>query len=154
MKKVLLCAAILGVAATYVQPAFADAEAAITARRAYYQVVKFNSGPLFGMAKGDVDYDAAKAQMYADNLKALSSLNNGPMWIAGSDNEAMKGKTRALKAIWAEGSKIGDAAKAFNVAVDKLAADAGKGVDALRPAVAALGASCSGCHKAYRASDF
>ena len=155
MKKVLLASVLCAATAASIQPSFADAkEDAITARRAYYQVVSFYAGPLFGMAQGKVDYDAEKAQMHADNLKALASMNNGAMWIPGSDNEAMKGKTRALKAIWAADSKIGDAVNTFNVAVDNLAKVAGDGLDKLRPAVRDLGASCGGCHKPYRADKF
>lgn len=50
--------------------ALADpADDAIDARRGYFQVVKFNAAPLFAMAKGETDYDAKKAQSYADNLQ-------------------------------------------------------------------------------------
>ena len=154
MKKALLIAAMLGISATYVQPAFADAEDSITARRSYYQVVKFYAGSLFGMAQGKVDYNKDKAQAAANNLKALSTMNNVSMWPAGSDNEAMKGKTRALKAIWAKDSKIIDEIKTFKGAIDNLAKVAGNGLNELRPAVAKLGASCSSCHKGYRADKF
>ncbi len=155
MKKVLLTSVLFATAAASVQPVFADAkEDAVKARRAYYQVVSFYAGPLFGMAQGKVAYDAQKAQMHADNLKALASMKNGAMWIPGTDNEAMKGKTRALKAIWAADSKIGEAVKAFNDATATLAKVAGNGLNELRPAVAALGQTCGGCHKPYRASRF
>lgn len=129
-------------------------EKAIKARQSYYQVVSFNAGPLFGMAKGAVTYDAKKAQEFANNLLALTSMKNGAMWPKGSDNVAKKGKTRALPAIWETYPKITEASKAFKDAVTSLASAAGKGVDALRPAVGALGKSCGGCHKPYRASSF
>ncbi len=154
MRKAVLLSVLLGAAAAYVQPALADPEAAIKARRSYFQLVKFNAGPLFGMAKGKVAYDATAAATFANNLKALASMKNAAMWTKGSDNQAMAGKTRALPAIWAEGSKIGETLKAFKTAVADLANVAGNGLDGLRPAVGALGESCGGCHKPFRAKEF
>ena len=129
-------------------------EKAIKARQSYFQLVSFNAGPLFGMAKGKVGYDAKKAQSLADNLLALTSMTNGAMWPKGSDNVAKKGKTRSLPAIWESGSKIGDSSQAFKDAVKQLASVAGKGADAMKPAVGALGKSCGGCHKPFRAKEF
>lgn len=129
-------------------------EKAIKARQSYFQLVSFNAGPLFGMAKGNVDYDAKKAQDLANNLLALTSMTNGALWPKGSDNDAKKGKTRALPAIWESGSKIGDSSKAFKDAVKQLASVAGNGLDALKPAVGDLGKSCGGCHKPFRAKEF
>jgi cytochrome c556 len=155
MKKAFVLSVLLGATfAATVQPALADAEGAITARRSYYQVVKFNAGPLFGMAKGNVAYDAEKAQMFANNLKALASMKNGAMWAKGTDNVAMKGKTRALPAIWAADSKVAEKGAAWRIAIDELVKVAGKGLDGLKPAVGELGKSCGGCHKPYRADDF
>ena len=154
MKKVVLLAVMLGATAAYIQPALANPEKAVKARRGYFQIVSLNAGPLFGMAKGKVAYDAKQAQMLANNLKALTTMQNGNMWPKGSDNVAMKGKTRALPAIWEAGSKIGEASGAFKSAVAELAKVAGNGVDALKPAVGALGKSCGGCHKPFRADKF
>ena len=127
---------------------------AIKARQSYYQVVKFNAGPLFGMAKGAVPYDAKAAQTNADNLKALAAMTNGAMWPQGSDNKAKAGKTRALPAIWETYPAVLDKSKAWKDAIAALAEAAGGGLDKLRPAVAALGKSCAGCHDEYRAKNF
>jgi len=154
MKKALIVLLALA-STTFTSAVYADpADDAIKARRAYYQVVLFNARPLFGMAKGKVAYDAKKAQTHADNLKALASMTNGAMWPKGTDNGAKAGKTRALPAIWATYPDIVEKSKAFKKAVADLAAAAGKGADAMKPKVAALGASCGGCHKPFRAKDF
>lgn len=129
-------------------------EKAIKARQSYYQVVSFNAGPLFGMARGKVAYDAKKAQEFANNLLALTALKNGAMWPKGSDNVAKKGKTRALPAIWANFPKVVEASKAFSTAVKELADVAGNGADAMKAKVGALGKSCGGCHKPFRAEAF
>lgn len=129
-------------------------EDAVKARQAYYQVVKSNAGPLFGMMKGDVAYDAENATTYANNLKTLAALNNAHMWKKGSDKEALPGKTRALASIWADGSDIGKLASDWRAAIDELVKVAGEGKDAMTPKMAAVGKGCAACHKAHRAKDF
>ena len=128
----------------------------VKARRAYYQTVLASAGPLFGMLKGKVAYDAAKAQTFADNLKLISQVNNGHLWPKGSDNgnPKLKGQTRALPAIWAAGSDVGAKGKAWREAIAKLASVASKGKDAMTAQMKMVGATCSACHKAYRAKDF
>ncbi|MGI9407161.1 MAG: c-type cytochrome [Hyphomicrobiaceae bacterium] len=134
---------------------FADPlEDAIKARRSFYQVVSFNAGGLFGMAKGDIAYDAKQAQAYADNLKALSQLQNGPMWPKGSDNVAMKGKTRARPEAWTEYPVVKEKSAAWKAAIADLAGVAGTGLEPLRSKIGALGDSCKGCHEKIRAKDF
>lgn len=154
MKKLLVMTLAAGIALTATASVAGPLEDAIDARRGYYQVVKFNAGPLFAMAKGNVDYDAEAASTYAANLAALAQMNTAAMWPAGSDNEAMAGKTRALPVIWSTFPAVLDKNKAFTDAAVALGAAAGNGLDALRPAVGALGQSCSGCHDTYRAKGF
>ena len=129
-------------------------EDAVKARQSYYQVVKFNAGPLFAMMKGSMDYDAETAQTHANNLKTLTALKNGAMWPKGSSKTDLPGKTRALPAIWEAGSTIGEKSANFGNAVAELAEAAGKGKDAMVPKVRALGAACSACHKDNRAKEF
>ncbi len=126
---------------------------AIKARRAYYQLVLFNAGPVLGMARDKVPYDAQRATTSAQNLQALASMKNAAMWPKGSDNEAKKGATRALPAIW-DKPGIADKGKAFREAIAELAKVAGNGLDAMKPKATALGATCAACHKEYRAKDF
>jgi len=129
-------------------------EGKIKARQGYYQLVLSNAGPLFGMAKGDVEYDAAAASTAASNLKILSTLDTGSLWVAGTSKEEMPGKTRALKKIWDTYPAIGEKLEAFNNAVDAMAANAGSGLDGLRANIGALGAACKGCHDEFRADVF
>lgn len=158
MKKLAIIALTGAVLSSGVAPSFAaDAtDKTVKARRAYYQVVLSNAGPLFGMLKGKVAYDAAKAKTFANNLKLVTQLNNGHLWPKGSgnDNPALKGQTRALPAIWAAGSDVGKKGAAFREAAAKLASVAGDGKDALVAQMKVVGATCAACHKAYRAKDF
>lgn len=158
MKKVVVGVLAAGILVSAIMPSFA-AEATdktVKQRRAYYQVVLSNAGPLFGMLKGKVAYDAAKAKNFANNLKLTSQINVGHLYPKGSDNAnpALKGQTRALPAIWAANSDVGAKGKAFREAVAKLAEVAGNGKDAMSAQMKLVGASCSACHKAFRAKDF
>ena len=155
MKAVIIAGVSAGILAGLALSAQADPlDDAIKARRGYYQVVKLNSGPLFGMLKGKVPYDAKKAQTSADNLVLLTKMTNGAMWPKGSGNDVKKGATRALPAIWSKYPDVVEKSKAWKKAVAELAAVAGNGLDVLKPKVAAMGATCSACHKAYRAKEF
>jgi len=136
-------------------PAFADnIDDTIKARQGYFQLVKHNAGVLFGMAKGDIAYDADQASAHAANLDALAKLNSSSLWVPGSSKTDRPGKTRALANIWTTFPAIGEKSKAFGDATAKLAGSAGGGLDALRADIGGLGASCKGCHETYRAKDF
>ena len=125
-------------------------EKAIKARQAQMQLRSFNAGPLFGMAKGQMDYDAALATKLAGNLKVLLDLDNSRAWIAGTDNQAYPGKSKALPKIWDTYPEIAQYGKKYKEAVINLASVAGNGVDALKPAVQELGKACKGCHDEFR----
>ena len=74
-----------GCLAALTVPAFADAiDDTIKARQGYYKLVSHNAGVLFGMAKGDIPYDAEKAATHAGNLQTLSQLNASSLFPAGS----------------------------------------------------------------------
>lgn len=127
-------------------------EAAAKARQSHMQLYSFNLATLGGMAKDEIAYDVAAAQTAADNLAALASLSQAGYWLPGSDNESIE-KTRALPAIWAEGSDIGMKGQAFVEAVMAMQVAAGADVDALKAAMGPLGGACGACHKSYRQSD-
>jgi cytochrome c556 len=123
---------------------------AIKARQAEMQLRSFNAGPLFGMAKGDIAYDAELAKKLAGNLKLMLDLDNSRAWAKGSDNENYAGETTALPKIWTTYPEIADYGKKFVVAVNELAAVAGNGRDALKSKIGDLGKSCKGCHDEFR----
>ena len=140
--------------ATVAAPAFADAiDDAIKARQGYYQNVSHNTGALFALAKGDVDFNADQAMVHAKNLELLSQMNNSTHWPAGSSKEDRPGKTRALPVIWSTYPAVGEKGQAFKTAVANVVANAGS-LDGLRANIGALGASCKGCHETYRSKDF
>ena len=123
---------------------------AIKARQGVMQLRAFNVGPLFGMAKGKIEYDADLAAVLAGNLKLMLDLKNGRAWAKGSDIDSYKGKTTALPKIGTTYPEIGNYGKKYVAAVNDLAAVAGTGVDALKSRISAVGKACKGCHDEFR----
>lgn len=123
---------------------------AIKARQGEMQLRAFNVGPLFAMAKGKMDYDAAMANKLAGNLKLLLDLDASRHWPQGSDIDNYMGDTTALPKIWTTYPEIGKYGKKYATAINELAAEAGNGVDALKSKMGAVGKSCKGCHDEFR----
>ena len=122
----------------------------LKARQGEMQLRAFNVGPLFGMAKGKIEYDAALASKLANNLKTQLSLDIGAAWKQGTDTDAYPGKTTALGKIWTTYPEIGNYGKKYAEAVNELADAAGNGLDALKPKISAVGKTCKGCHDEFR----
>ena len=123
---------------------------AVKARKAHMQLYAFNLGVLGGMAKGEIDYDADTAQGAANNLAALSTLNQRRYWPPGTSMDELGDETEALPAIWQEGSKAGEIGGQLAEAAANLAAVAGDGQEALGAAMGPVGGACGTCHKGYR----
>jgi len=122
----------------------------IKARQAEMQLRKYSAVPLFGMAKGEVAYDAERAAKLASNLKALLDLDMGETWAQGTDSDAYPDESDSKKAIWTTYPEIGKYGKEYAQAVNELAAVAGKGMDAMKPKAQAVGKTCKGCHDEFR----
>jgi cytochrome c556 len=138
---------------TFMTPTLADKDPninAIKARQGLMQLRNFNAGPLFGMAKGKISYDAELASTLANNLLLQTKINMGRAWPKGSDNVAYKGKSGTLPEAWSTYPEVAEKGKAYVKAVEDLAAVAGNGVDALKSKIGALGKSCKGCHDDFR----
>ena len=153
-KRIAIFGAGLAVAAT---TAFAGGhtgplDAAIGARKAQMSLYGFNLGILGAMAQGKAEYDADAAMAAANNLAALTTMDQSALWPQGSDNSA-KDNTRALPAIWENFPDVFAKAGATAEAAAAMQAAAGDGLEALQASMGPLGGACSACHKAYRAPN-
>jgi len=151
---VAVCSAVLigpSIAVTQGQP---DPGAkAIEARQGYMKLVVWEAGPLFGMAKGKVAYDAGAAAAHAANLGALLQYSYLELFLPGTSQADRPGKTCALPAIWEDTAKLEQAFEDFQAAVVALGEVASNGQPALAAAVSEIGKACGGCHKPFRAKD-
>ncbi len=146
-----ICLVIIGL--SFIIPAFAAKDPnlkLIKARQSEMQWKSFNAGPLFGMAKGKIEYNAELAAMLANNLLLQTQLDMGRAWAEGTDNVAYEGKTAALPKIWSTYPEISEKGKAYVKAVTELAPVAGNGLAALKSKISALGKGCKGCHDDFR----
>ncbi len=129
-------------------------ERAIEARQGFMQVVTWEAGPLFGMAKGDIEYDAETAADNAEQLNAVVQYPVDRLFIPDTSKADYTGDTRALAAIWENPDDFAAAYEALQEAVAVVAEEAGKGRDAMAAAVQEMGKSCGNCHDDFRAEDF
>lgn len=147
--KLALCSACL-IAGSMTSMADEAAEKAMKARQSIMQLYSFNLGGLGAMVKGNVEYDAAAATAFANNLLAVVNLDQSAMWPAGSDSDAYAGKTAALKVIWTTYPAVNEKHKALVAGAEKMAAAAGSGLDAVKANMGGVGGGCKGCHDTYR----
>lgn len=124
----------------------------IAARKGQMFTLGISLGVLGGMARGNMEYDAETAQAAADNLVAVSQIDQRFTWPEGSDNFSLD-TTRALPTIWedldgftADWVALGEASLAMQAA-------AGGGAEAIGGAMRDLGAACQACHEDYREPD-
>lgn len=126
-------------------------EKEVEARQAHMELVKYNMGILGAMAKGKREYNADVATAVAQDMLSAANMNNMTLWPKGSDNSVDGLETKAKPGMWAADSEVGEKHMAWVKASENMAAEAGKGLPALKGAIGALGKSCKGCHKAYKA---
>jgi cytochrome c556 len=131
-----------------------DGERAMWARQGFMNLVSWEIGPLFGMAKGDMPYDAEAAKTHAARLKALYTYPFPSLFIEGTSKEDRPGKTRALPEIWKDQAKFDEAFKNIQAAIDALPDKVGVDQPTLAAAVSEIGKSCGGCHQDFRAKDY
>lgn len=147
--RILLSAAIVGSVALAATAGSDEPNPAVEARQGHMRLQGLNIGVLAQMARGNTEYDAATAQAAADNLMAISMLDQRFYWPPGTDNESIEG-TRALPAIWQEGSQAMAIGADLVAATQGLSAAAGQGLDAMRAALGPVGSACTACHDDYR----
>lgn len=147
-------AAILGLAGMAVADSHVSDEVAgaVNIRQSHMSLYGFNLGPLAGMARGRMDYDAEVAGAAAANLAALAAMDQGGYWVEGSSNDDLE-ESEALAAIWDDPTGFEERMMALQLSSADLAAVAGNGLTELQAGMGPVGQSCGGCHEDYRISD-
>lgn len=125
---------------------------AVKTRKAHMQLYAYNLGILGGMARGNMEYDAAKAQSAADDLLALTKLDQSGYWIEGTDSMSYD-DTRLLPTLFDNMADAMTKGQAMSDAAMAMQAAAGSGLEGLQGAIGAVGGACGSCHKAYREPD-
>lgn len=121
----------------------------VQARHGYMLMLAMNLGQLGAMAKGDVAYDKAAAEVAATNIRSLAQTDTSFMWVDGT--EAGKAEdSSALPEILAQPDKRTEKFAALQQASNDLVDAAGKDAGSIKMAMAGVGEACASCHKAYR----
>jgi len=125
---------------------FAKAEDAIKYRKSALTVMGTHFGRVAAMANGRAPYDAKAA---AENVALAETMSKLP-WGAfpeGSD----KGETKAKPEIWSDKARFAESAEKLQAEMAKLSVAAKVGtLDALKPAVSNVAATCKNCHDNFR----
>ncbi len=103
-------------------------------------------GPLGGMLKGVVPFDAAVVARNAGYLEVLAKMP----WDGFADST--KGvKSAALPAVWSDGAKFKQAQDNLQTAVAGLVTVSKSGDEAkIKTAIGDVGKTCGGCHDNFR----
>ena len=149
MKRMITMAAALGFAAITLPAAaqFAKPEDAIKYRQSALFVMQQNFARLAGMAQGKIPFDAKLAADSAANAEFASRLP----WAAFGDGTDKGGNTKAKPDIWKDKTRFMEYADKMQAEMAKLNLAAKSGnLDAIKPAVGAVGGACKTCHDAFR----
>ncbi|WP_028469867.1 c-type cytochrome [Neptunomonas japonica] len=124
-------------------------EDAIEYRQGVFKTIKWNFGPMAGMVKGKIDFDATEFSRRADLVAVLAKMP-GEGFIDGSD----MGDTDAKSEIWENKAEFdkGMDALAENAAALAVAAQSGD-MSVIKPAFGQLGKTCKGCHDDFREKE-
>jgi cytochrome c556 len=152
---IALCA-IAPVSATLAQDAGPptpdqQAEQAVLTRQGLLKVMGFYMGPLGGMLKNKVPFDATAAGKDGANIEALGAMIPDVFVFVFDTRKATSVKTKAQDGIWTNQAdfkaKADDLVKAATALVD--ASKSGDKAATLK-AAGAVGKACGACHDNYR----
>ncbi|WP_107852132.1 c-type cytochrome [Oceanimonas marisflavi] len=150
LKKVLLVAAAgLFAGTASAQANLFKPEDAVKYRQSLYQVMAAQAGVIGGMAKGEIDFDAAALHQRAINLSNAASLLGETYFPETRGVEA----SNMLDKGWEDAEGRMAKAKDFGAALKNLVQVSGEeGFDQAqaREAAGALFKTCKGCHDEYR----
>jgi len=126
-----------------------QAERAVETRQSVLHLMGWNMGPLAGMARGRIDYDAELAETSATRMVALTGMMADAF---AADTRGIDVTTEALDVIWEQPEEFAARIEATIEASKALLTSTGDEA-ALREAVGNLGSTCGSCHDDFRADD-
>lgn len=144
-----LAACVLG-ASLAVSAADERMENAVEARQGLLKVVRAYFGPMAGMARGDIPYDAERMRDGAHHVKELASML--PYLFRG-DTRGSGVETDALDGIWENMDDFRAKAEDLEAAATELEAAVAEGRSAAIAAFRNTGGKCKACHDEYRAEN-
>jgi cytochrome c556 len=151
MRSLLVASVLAAAAITAEAQAQTNPNQQVANRKGAMNLQAKYAGPLFGMARGAVPYDARIVQRNADYLVALSQMP----WEEFQPSSIGIANTRAKDSILKDPEKFKRLADALQSDAQKLAT-AARGGDqgAVKSAAQAMGRTCNSCHEGFADFEF
>ena len=128
------------------------AEDATATRQAVFKLLRFNIGPIVGMARGEIEFDAAKAERNARRIAALAPMI--PDVFGAMDTREFDVETEALPVVWEKPEELAEKMRGLVEAANTFADTAAGGDQAATlGGLRALGGACGNCHDVFRVDD-
>ncbi|MEC9340846.1 MAG: cytochrome c [Pseudomonadota bacterium] len=122
-------------------------EEAVEYRKSVYEVIAWNFGPMVGMVKQEIPFDA---EVFARNAKRMAVM--APMVAEGFIPDSITDDSTAKPEIWERWDEFQAGLDKLTEESAKLSALASQGapLPALGQQVGAVGQTCKGCHDEFR----
>ena len=141
---------LLGTASAWGASADERALASTETRQGLLKVVVSYFGPIVGMAREQIPYDADVVKNNAEKIATLLPMIPD---VFRADTRAFDLDTEALDAIWENTADFAEKAAAATQRAEALAAATAAGQGEAMKAFGALCAACKACHDNYRQQD-
>lgn len=120
----------------------------VDVRQSVLKLVRANFGPLVGVMRGEVPYEADTVEKHSLRITQLIRMMPDAF---EADTRGSGVETEALDRIWEDKAAFNEKLHNAIMAADALLAAAQTGDEAaVKPAIGALGKTCGGCHDDFR----
>lgn len=127
------------------------AQAAVEVRQSLLTLLKSNFGPLVGIARDQIPYDAPYVQKNAMRMQQLAAMMADAF---SRDTRGTGVETEALDRIWEEPALFADKIATLESRIETLRARArGDDPAAVKAAIGDVGKACGSCHDDFRVDD-
>ncbi|HZX23119.1 MAG TPA: cytochrome c [Woeseiaceae bacterium] len=146
-RKIVVCLAVLAAGSALAMDE-KQAGKAYEVRHSLFTLVGWNTGPLAGMAKEEIPFDADKAEKHASRIAALVPMIPDAF---AADTRGYDLPTEAKDEIWEQKEEFLELAAAIREKSAALeTAAAGGDFGAFRTAFMEMGQACKDCHDRFR----
>lgn len=149
-KVAVACAITVAAVSTQAQPAksLKHAEKATELRKAMFQLMASNMGPLGAMAKGKIPLNK---EVVAKNALRLEQFSHMLGDYLKTDTRKFSVKTDALDSVWTERAKLEGKITDFTNASSQLQKAVASGDEkAIKRAIGGVGKTCGSCHDDFK----
>ena len=123
------------------------AQVAVDTRQGLLKVIGYYIGPMVGMARGQIDYDA---DLVAANAEKMGKLTAMIPDLFKMDTSGSGVASDSLNGIWDNSEDFNNKAAVASQRAFELADAAKEGKTAFMQAFGAAGGACKSCHDDYR----